>query len=125
MPLSITAECRVFLSEDSGKVINAVKNILVDCEPTIIDNKVLAESKKVKSLAKIYEHVRSRAILGVFRRILEYNTFLSSTWFNLNKQAAYAGIVSICEEESESPLGPIRITITSNQLPLIINWLIS
>lgn len=121
----IRAECKVYPSEDSAKVIRAVKNVLSNCTPDIVDSKVLAVSKSLDSLSTIYEQARSRAILGVLRRVLEYNRIANSTWFYLNKQAAYAGIISVCEDESESPLGPIRITITSNQLELIINWLAS
>ena len=123
--LNIRAETYVYPSEDSAKVIKAVKNVLNNCIPELANNKVLAVSKNAESLSTIYEQARSRAILGVFRRVLEYNTIANSTWFYLNKQAAHAGIVSICEEESESPLGPIKITITSNQLQSIINWLAS
>ena len=123
--LDIRVECDVYLSENSVKVIKAVKNILNNCTVTLTDSKILAISKIPESLNKIYEHARSRAILGVFRRVLDDNTIANYTWFYLNKQAAYAGIVSICEEESESPLGPIKITITSNQLQFIINWLTS
>lgn len=123
--LDIRVECDVYLSENSVKVIKAVKNILNNCTVTLTDSKILAISKIPESLNKIYEHARSRAILGVFRRVLDDNTIANYTWFYLNKQAAYAGIVSICEEESESPLGPIKITITSNQLQSIIDWLTS
>ena len=41
----------------------------------------------------------------------------------LNKQVAYAGHVSFCEPERESPLGPIRLEIESEGLVGIIDWL--
>ncbi len=41
----------------------------------------------------------------------------------LNKQVAYAGHVSFCEPEGESPLGPIRLTIKTRQPARIIEWL--
>jgi predicted RNA binding protein with dsRBD fold (UPF0201 family) len=41
----------------------------------------------------------------------------------LNKQAAAAGIVVIIEDESESPLGPIRITMVCDELDVLIDWL--
>ena len=41
----------------------------------------------------------------------------------LNKQVAYAGHVSFCEPERESPLGPIRLEIESEDLAGIIDWL--
>lgn len=125
IPLTIRAACNVCPSEDPAKVVKAVGNVLNNCVPELIDDKVQVFSKDPRSLNMIYEQARSRAILGVLRRVLEYNMVANSTWFFLNKQAAYAGIISVCEEESESPLGPIRITITSNQLQSVIEWLIT
>ncbi len=37
----------------------------------------------------------------------------------LNKQVAYAGHVSFSAPEGESPLGPIRLTIESNETSLL------
>ncbi len=42
---------------------------------------------------------------------------------HLNKQVAYAGHVSFSAPEGESPLGPIRLTIKSNNLVAVIDWL--
>jgi predicted RNA binding protein with dsRBD fold (UPF0201 family) len=51
------------------------------------------------------------------------NRSSNSTWFLLNKQAATAGIVVVIEEDQESPLGPIRVTIDSDNLDTLIDWL--
>jgi predicted RNA binding protein with dsRBD fold (UPF0201 family) len=40
----------------------------------------------------------------------------------LNKQAAFAGVVAIVEEEDESPLGPIKITIKNLDIDKIFKW---
>ena len=48
-----------------------------------------------------------------------------STWFYLNKQAALAGKIAICENASESPLGPITVTITSLGINSVTDWLVS
>jgi predicted RNA binding protein with dsRBD fold (UPF0201 family) len=61
--------------------------------------------------------------MGVLRRMLTYNRITNTTWFFLNKQAAAAGIVVIIEDESESPLGPIRITMVCDELDVLIDWL--
>jgi len=123
--VDIRVECLVYPSEDPSKVVRAIKNVISNCAPELADSRVKVVAKSPEVLGIIYEQIRSRAIMGVFRRILLDNTIANSTWFYLNKQAAYAGTVSICEEESESPLGPIKVTITSNQLESIINWLVS
>jgi uncharacterized protein len=41
----------------------------------------------------------------------------------LNKQVAYAGHISFSAPEGESPLGPIRLMIESDDAPDLIEWL--
>jgi uncharacterized protein len=41
----------------------------------------------------------------------------------LNKQVAYAGHVSFCEPEGESPLGPIRLLIETSDPMGVVNWI--
>jgi predicted RNA binding protein with dsRBD fold (UPF0201 family) len=48
-----------------------------------------------------------------------------STTILVNRQAAYIGNIVLCEEEAESPLGPIYVKITSQHLLEVIEWLAS
>jgi len=52
------------------------------------------------------------------------NRVADSTSFLLNKQAAATGIVVVIEEDQESPLGPIRITLDCEELDVLIDWLV-
>ena len=122
--LDIRVECQVYPSEDSAKVLRAVKNVVSNCSPEIADGRIRIATKNPEVLITIYEQIRSRRVMGVFRKVLLRNMIANSTWFYLNKQAAFVGTVSICEEESESPLGPIKITIKSNELESLMNWLV-
>jgi len=122
--VDIRIECQVYPSEDPAKVVRAVKNVISNCSPELVDSRVRVVTKNPEALSTIYEKVRSRRIMGVFRKVLLNNMIANSTWFYLNKQAAYAGTVSICEEEFESPLGPIKVTMTSNELESVIDWLV-
>jgi predicted RNA binding protein with dsRBD fold (UPF0201 family) len=122
--LDIRVECQVNPSEDSAKVLRAVKNVVSNCSPEVADGRIRVASKNPEVLITIYEQIRSRRIMGVFRKVLLRNMIANSTWFYLNKQAAFVGTVSICEDESESPLGPIKITIMSNELEPVMNWLV-
>jgi predicted RNA binding protein with dsRBD fold (UPF0201 family) len=76
------------------------------------------------SLAILYEQVRSRSAMGVLRRMLLDNRVGDSTSFLLNKQAATSGIAAVIEEEQESPLGPIRVTISCEELDALVDWLV-
>lgn len=45
-----------------------------------------------------------------------------TTWFLLNKQAAFSGIVAMVENDDESPLGSIKISIKNYELDKINEW---
>lgn len=64
------------------------------------------------------DQIRSAAA-AVLRRALDDERIT----VYLNKQVAYAGHVSFCEPEGESPLGPIRLTIETRDPARIIDWL--
>jgi predicted RNA binding protein with dsRBD fold (UPF0201 family) len=59
------------------------------------------------------------AARSVLRRSVDGNRIV----FFLNKQAAYAGHVSFSAPEGESPLGPIQVTIETENPEQLINWL--
>ncbi|MGN6349764.1 MAG: hypothetical protein ACTHLL_08465 [Candidatus Nitrosocosmicus sp.] len=68
------------------------------------------------------EQIKSRATLAVLKKVLYNNQNINTTFFLLNKQAAYSGVVAIIEEEEESPLGPIKVTIKNQNIEEIIRW---
>jgi predicted RNA binding protein with dsRBD fold (UPF0201 family) len=121
--LELKVEASVNPSESADRVKTAITNV-IQCSPEFRYGRVLGRSVKSESLRTIYEQIRSRSVMGVLRRILINNRDLDSTWFLLNKQAAATGIVVITEEERESPLGPIRVTLTCDEIDAIIDWLV-
>ena len=122
--IELKVEAPVNPSEYSEKIIAAITNVIDKCSPQLIYNsRIVARSIGTDSLNTIYYQIRSRSSMGVLRRMLTYNRITNTTWFFLNKQAAAAGIVVIIEDESESPLGPIKITIVCDELDVLIDWL--
>jgi uncharacterized protein len=111
-------------SEDPEKVKKCLVNVANGCRPVTKDGCVEATCRGIMSLHHIRVGVRSKSSLGVFRKLLEWNRKGNVTWFLLNKQAAYSGVISLAEHYEESPLGPIRVTITSESLDTIIEWLL-
>jgi predicted RNA binding protein with dsRBD fold (UPF0201 family) len=123
--LELVVNAHVNTSESPIKVINAVANIISRCSPEIkYGNQVVGKSVNIISLDIIYEQIRSRSAQNVLRRILLGNRKKNTTWFFLNKQAASVGVVAIIENEQESPLGPIRITLNCEDLDTLIGWLV-
>lgn len=112
-------------SEDPEKVKKAMLNIFPDLSVTTEEFTAMTRSDDLRSLEKIYEFIHARKSQKIYRRTLEKNIKNDSTWFYLNKQAAFAGKLAICEESDESPLGPIKVILTSQNIEEIIDWIVS
>lgn len=110
-------------SENSKKVELAISNLFYDIEIKTEKFSINGKSNNINSLEKIQDSIYSLQSQRIYRRTLEKNLEGNSSWFYLNKQAAFANKVAICEESDESPLGPIKIILTSPQIDKIINWL--
>ena len=123
--IEIKVEATVNPSEDPQKVIAAIENVVDNCYPEFrYGSRAVGRARGTEPLSLIYEQVRSRSAMGVLRRMLLDNRAGDTTWFYLNKQAAAAGIAAVIEDEQESPLGPIRVTIDCEELDSIVNWLV-
>ena len=120
----INAYCSINPSEDPEKIKQALSNVLVDIDITINKESMKATSANLESLQKIYESIHSHQSANAYRRQLNQNLNANSSWFYLNKQAAYANVVALCSESDESPLGPIKIILNSSDIDTIIDWLI-
>jgi predicted RNA binding protein with dsRBD fold (UPF0201 family) len=112
-------------SEDPEKVKKCLLNIANGCKPILSDGHIEATCTGLLSLHHIRVGVRSKSTLGVLGKLLEWNRKGNLTWFLLNKQAAYEDVISLVENYEESPLGPIRVTIISDSLDRVIEWLLS
>jgi predicted RNA binding protein with dsRBD fold (UPF0201 family) len=116
--------CPINPSEDPKKVESVILNIFPQCEIKIEKFSIKGNSNDLHSLEKIHEAIHSMQSQRIYRRTLEKNLENNSTWFYLNKQAAFAEKMAICEESDESPLGPIKVVLSSTDIDRIIDWLI-
>ena len=117
--------CSVNPSEDPKKIKKAISNIFTNSTIKTETFSVSAQSKDLNSLEIIYETIQTKQSQKIYRRNLEKNLENDSTWFYLNKQAAFVEKIAICEEANESPLGPIKVILTSSYIDRIIDWIVS
>ena len=121
----VSAFCTINASEDMEKVRTAVSNILSDMDEKITGDSLVANSNNYESLTKVYETMRTRRSKSAYRHHLMRNMMKDSTWFYLNKQAAFANVIVLCDEADESPLGPIKVVLHSKNIEAVIDWLVS
>ncbi len=112
--------CQINPSEDSEKVKLAVNNIFPDVELEISDTQVVGKTNNFSVLSQISKSIHEKNIKNTYQRILKNNNDGDSTWFYLNKQAAFVNTVALCSEANESSLGPIKVVLRSNDIEQVI-----
>jgi uncharacterized protein len=120
--LEITVQAYINPSEEIEKVSSAIKNVFPESALVLKDNKLYTSTEKMEVFKKLKGQIRSKSTLSVLKKILFSNQNMDTTWFLLNKQAAFSKVVALIEDEDESPLGPIKITIRNQDIEEIINW---
>ena len=120
----IQVSCKINLSEDPLKVKIAILNVFPELEIFLNDQQLIGKSNDTSSLSNISQSIHTKNTKNTYQRILKKNSNENSTWFYLNKQAAFVNIVALCSESDESPLGPIKVVLEGNDIENIIQSLI-
>ncbi len=110
-------------SEDPAKVRLAVSKVVQSSDFQYKEGSIKATSNELESLLKIQETIKKNGVSRVYRRQMRYNTKGDTTWFYLNKQAAFVDVIAVCDEAEESAMGPIKVIIHSKDLDKISDWL--
>jgi uncharacterized protein len=125
--VAVYVEAEVNPTEDEQKVRTAINNVLgnasINNKPSHKGSKLTTEAKGQDALIKLRNLLRNDRIRDAARRLLFKSIHGKTILFFLNKQVAFAGHVSFSEETAESPLGPIRFTIESDDPQGLVEWL--
>ncbi|MDP6857465.1 MAG: hypothetical protein EA442_04765 [Candidatus Nitrosopelagicus sp.] len=112
--------CQINPSEDPEKVKLAVNNIFPEMELEVSDTQIVGKTNNFSVLSPISKSIHEKNIKNTYQRILKNNNDGDSTWFYLNKQAAFVNSVALCSEANESSLGPIKVVLRSNDIEQVI-----
>ncbi|MCH2604940.1 MAG: hypothetical protein MKZ80_06080 [Candidatus Nitrosopelagicus sp.] len=123
--ITIQVFCEINPSEDLEKIKTSTFNLFPDLKIKIQENRLSGSSNNIELLSKVIKSIKNRQTINVLSRIMKSNMAENSTWFYLNKQAAFVDVVALCNEADESALGPIKIVLNSNNIEEIIENLAS
>lgn len=127
--INVQLETDINPTESKEKVRRAIENIFGGMPILVktLQKKGLmtAEAEGQDMLVKLRNLLRRERIRSAARTIFIEGKDNETVSFCLNKQVAYAGHVSFCEETSESPLGPIRVRIGCARPRELIDWLVA
>ena len=112
--------CQINPSEDPEKVKLAINNIFPEMELEVSDTQIVGKTNNFSVLSPISKSIHEKNIKNTYQRILKNNNDGDSTWFYLNKQAAFVNSVALCSEANESSLGPIKVVLRSNDIEQVI-----
>ena len=112
--------CQINPSEDPEKVKLAVNNIFPEMELEVSHTQIVGKTNNFSVLSPISKSIHEKNIKNTYQRILKNNNDGDSTWFYLNKQAAFVNSVALCSEANESSLGPIKVVLRSNDIEQVI-----
>ena len=128
--LVVRAEAEVRPTEEVEKVLKAVSNLLAFREDEIkLEDlgsgfmMLVAESRRVSVLLPLHSLARRDRVLDTLRKYMLTNLSGNTMTLKFHKQTAYAGHISLLTFDDESPLGPITVTIASDKIREIIDWL--
>jgi predicted RNA binding protein with dsRBD fold (UPF0201 family) len=125
--LTVHVEAEINPTEDPEKVKAAVNNIVgnaqITIKPSAKGSTLHAEAKGQESLVKLRNLLRADRIRDAARKLLFRSIVGGKLVFFLNKQVAFAGHVSFSEMTSESPLGPLRVTVECDNPREVVEWL--
>ena len=119
----VQVSCQINPSEDPSKVKTAILNIFPNLEISITDELLIGKSNDIGILSNISESIHTKNTKNIYQKILKKNSNENSTWFYLNKQAAFVSKVALCNESDESPLGPIKVVLEANDIENLIQSL--
>jgi predicted RNA binding protein with dsRBD fold (UPF0201 family) len=125
--IDVFVEADINPTENEEKVRLAISNVLggavFTVKPAQRGNILTAQAKGQDSLTKLRNLMRNDRICDAARKLLLKKTRIDTINFYLNKQVAYVGHISFSEETAESPLGPLRFTIKTDNPQQLIEWL--
>ncbi len=125
--VTVFVETDVNPTESEDKVKQAVNNFLDDAtitiKPAVKGGTLTAIAKGQNSLLRFRNLLRNDRIRDAARRLLFKSIRGNMISFCLNKQVVFSGHISFSEQTSESPLGPIRVNIETDNTEQLIDWL--
>jgi len=122
----VRIEALVHPTEDEEKVSKAIKNVVGEVKLETISLKqgflLRAEGEGVEILSPLKRKLERERIRDAARARLLRSIEDKRIIFGLNKQAAYAERISF-SIASETPLGPITVTVECDDPRALVEWL--
>ena len=112
-------------SEDPQKVLAAMRQVFGDCDYSVEEGStsIRLRSDSSRCLQRLHDQLRDRHVRDAARRLMLASLGGRVLPLKLNRQAAAAGVLALCSNAVESPLGPLNLEIESDAPEKLVDWL--
>ena len=102
-----------------------MRQVMGDCDYSVDEHEgsIRLSSTSQRCLQKLHDQLRDRHVRDAARRLMLRLLEGDTLSLMLNRQAAAAGVLTLCTTATESPLGPLRLEIQSDAPQKLIDWL--
>ena len=131
--IEMTIKARVYPTESEFTVKKVLRNIynFPDDSYSLIEQEnelyqiIEVNITGIDILEELFRGIRRQKIVQAFREMLEQNIDVENNLVNfmLHKQALAVPSFHLCEDPTESPLGPVEVTLRSDDIVELINYL--
>ncbi len=113
---SIEISCPIYPSEDPEKVREAILKVFPDADLEMSEDDITGTAGSIERFSK---QIRKQKVIDTNMSVLIHGKRGDRTRFFLNKQVAFVGKISFCEEKTI--LGTIKVVITDDDLDDLID----
>jgi predicted RNA binding protein with dsRBD fold (UPF0201 family) len=102
-----------------------MREVLGECDYSVEEgaSSIRIRSESSRCLLKLHDQLRDRHVRDAARRLMLASLEGHVLPLKLNRQAAAAGVLALCSNAVESPLGPLNMEIESEAPEKLIDWL--
>ncbi len=124
IPFLLQVDAQIHPTEIEERVTAAITNIFPDIELQVRTDWISSKTENWDDLLYFSELLEKQRVLDAARRMVLDHLSGNTTRFLLNKQAAYVGKINFCETEEESPMGPLFVVLSSEQINELLDRIV-
>jgi len=102
-----------------------MRQVFGDCDYSVLEaaDSIRLSSSSSRCLQRLHDQLRDRHVRDAARRLMLASLEGRVLPLKLNRQAAAAGVLALCTNAVESPLGPINLEVETDTPEKLVDWL--
>ncbi len=121
LPFLLQVDAQIHPTEIVDRVKTAITNMFPNIDMEVRKDWISSKTEVWTDLLYFSESLERQKVLDAARKVVLNRLSGNTTRFLLNKQAAYVGKINFCENEEESPMGPLFVVLSSEQIDELLD----